>query len=356
MSSKQDLLDEALERGILTNDQRRQLADLEGAAARDNDERIKPVGNLNEMFVTFGVMLLSNALGGLIALVFGNFTGQGGVQSTVLVGVLAAGVTWSIGLWFHHRKRFRLPITYCVLSAAISLASATFIGLSGGIEQDFFSSETPIATALASLVVAILVLGIGAARYRIPFLMLPIAILFTTAVTYAAKHSGGDAVSWRLLLGGCGLVILSVAISFDLKDPQRVTRWSDFAFWSYVVGSPLFVHSLFLSVLLRDGMEEWFQSSLLWIAMAALTVAVTFAGLLLNRRALILSTLIYVSIVIFRIMTGLSLVGPATMLLLTTLIIGLYVTALGSRWTRVRSTFMKSLPPTWKWVGRLPPF
>lgn len=346
-NDKRDLLDEALSRGILTAEQRKQLAELQGAEAADNDERIKPVGTMNEIFVTFGVMLLTGAIGGLIGQVVGNI---------MLAGILGSGATWLVGLWFHNRKRFRLPIIYCVASAALGFATTTFIGLHGGeVSDSIFDNGVPIEVVLTTLGVGLAVLAAGAARFRIPFLMLPIAVLFTIMVTVIARHGDGD-TSWRLLLGGCGLAILAVAIFFDLKDPKRVTRWSDFAFWSYVVGSPLFVHSLFLSLLLQDDVEHWLDTPLMWMAMAALAFAVTVAGLLLNRRALILSTLIYVSIVIFRVMAGLSLGAPAILMLITTLIIGLYVTVLGSRWTRVRGAFMRALPTSWDWVKKLPPF
>ena len=350
---KQDLLDEALSRGILSAEQRKQLADLEGQEANDNDERIKPVGTMNEIFVTFGVMLLTNALGGLIGLAVN--------KNVMLASILAAGVSWLIALWFHQRKRFRLPIIYSVISASVSATTAAFFGLDVGDAEggarlgDIFDKGVPLEVVLTTLGVGLAVLAAGAARFRIPFLMLPIAVLFTLMVTVIARHGDGD-TSWRLLLGGCGLAILAVAIFFDLKDPKRVTRWSDFAFWSYVVGSPLFVHSLFLSLLIQDEMKGWLNNPLLWMAMAALAIAVTFVGLLLNRRALILSTLIYVSIVIFRIFASLSVGAPATLLLITTLIIGLYVTALGSRWTRVRAAFMRGLPASWAWVKRLPPY
>lgn len=341
------LLDEALERGILTAEQRKQIAELQGAEARDNDERIKPVGTMNEIFVTFGVLLLTNALGGLIGVTLG--------KNVVLTGILAAGLSWCIALWFHQRKRFRLPIIYSVISASISLATAILIGLHGDTARGFFDDTLPVEVILAALGSALAVLAAGAARFRIPFLMLPIAILFTIMVTIIARHGDGD-TSWRLLLGGCGLTILAVAVFFDLKDPKRITRWSDFAFWSYVVGSPLFVHSLFLSLLIGDDFKSWLESPLMWMGMAALAIVVTAAGLLLNRRALILSTLIYVSIVIFRIFSGLALGGPATLMLVTTLIIGLYVTALGARWTRVRAAFMRGLPASWGWVKKLPPY
>lgn len=350
MANKQDLLDEALSRGILTNEQRKQLAELEGAESNDNDERIKPVGTMNEIFVTFGVMLLTNALGGLV----GVFVPD---HNHIIAGFLSAGITWFVALWFHHRKRFRLPIIYCVMSAAFMVSMTILTGLSNGMDDRMFSSDTPVEITIIALASGLLLLAAGAARFRIPFLMLPIAVLFTIIITYAARHSGSDGETpWRLLLGGCGLAILSLAIFFDLKDPKRVTRWSDFAFWSYVVGSPLFVHSLFLSILIQDSMKGWLDNPFLWMSMAALAIAVTFVGLLLNRRALILSTLIYVSIVIFRILASLALGAPATMLLITTLVIGLYVTALGSRWTRVRASFMKGLPPSWTWLKRLPPY
>lgn len=344
--NKQDLLDEALERGILSAEQRKQLAELEGAQAHDNDERIKPVGTMNEIFVTFGVMLLTNAMGGLIGLAAG---------SALLAGMLAAAISWYVALWFHQRKRFRLPIIYSVISASISLGTAALVGLNGESHRGIFEPGLPLEIILITIGVALAVLIAGAARFRIPFLMLPIAVGFTVMVTVIARHGDGD-TSWRLLLGGCGLAILAVAVFFDLKDPKRVTRWSDFAFWSYVVGSPLFVHSLFLSLLISDDLKGWMDKPVLWMSMAALAVAVTFVGLLLNRRALILSTLIYVSIVIFRIFAGLSLGAPATLLLITTLIIGLYVTALGARWTRIRGRFMHGLPASWSWVKKLPPY
>lgn len=346
MANNTDLLDEALSRGILTTEQHKQLAELQGAEANDNDERLKPVGTMNEIFVTFGVMLLTGAISGLIGQL---------ITDTVAVGVLSAGVTWLVALWFHNRKRFRLPIIYCVASAAFGLAATIFISLNGGITGSIFDDSVPLELTLTTLGVGLAVLAAGAARFRIPFFMLPIAVLFTIMVTTIARHGDGD-TSWRLLLGGCGVAILGVAIFFDLKDPKRVTRWSDFAFWSYVVGSPLFVHSLFLSLLLQDDMKGWLSNSFLWMSMAALAIGVTFLGLLLNRRALILSTLIYVSIVIFRVMAGLALGAPAILMLITTLIIGLYVTALGSRWTRVRASFMRGLPASWTWVKKLPPY
>src|SRR5262249_26630110 len=146
-----------------------------------------------------------------------------------------------------------------------------------------------------------------------------------------------------------------LAVRFDLKDPGRITRWSDFAFWSYVVGSPLFVHSLFITVLMQSDARDWIISLQIWLAMVPLVLAVSFVGLLLNRRALILSTLAYLGFIVFRLLTTVLAGDVVTVSLVTLLLIGFYVTALGSRWTLVRRFIMARLP-SFPWLRYLPPF
>ena len=355
----QEWLDEALSRGIITNDQRQKMAGISGEQKGDSQERLKPIGTMNEIFVTAGVMVLFAGIGGLLAQL---------LHSALFAGVIDAAIAWAVALKFHQAKRFRLPIIYCCLHAAMVLAMACKWQLMGvgapavtppgwyhPYGHGYIPHTTSLAESLVPLVVGGAVLAASAWRFRIPFMMLPIGVLFAVAVTIAARSADGTA-SLRVLLGGCGLAVLAVAVYFDLKDPQRVTRWSDFAFWSYVIGSPLFVHSLFLSLILNTGAR--FQLMLGGaLSIALLAAAVSFAGLLLNRRALILSTLFYVGYVIFRLLAGvIALGGPATMLLLTLVIIGLYVTLLGSRWAQVRRGVMRRLPAGWAWLSKLPPY
>lgn len=344
MSTNRDLLDEALARGVITDAQRAELAALAGAEGTDNEERIKPVGTLNEIFVTFGAALLLGAISGLAGMF---------LKNTIATTLATVATCWLVALYFHDRKRFRLPVIYACIKAAFVIFFGTTIAMN---EMGYYTIHNPqdLWVQLPPWIAAIGVLIAGAARFRIPFLMLPIAIAFTVIVTIAAR-AGAQDTPYKLLLGACGLSTLVVAIWFDLKDPHRVKRWSDFAFWSYVVGSPLFVHSLFLSVL-TSGDKDWIMSGGVWVSVLALTVLVSFVGLLLNRRALILSTLIYVGFVIFRLLTGMALGGPATILLVSVLLIGLYVTALGSRWTQVRAHIMRKLPVEWTWLKKLPPF
>lgn len=338
---KRQLLDEALARGIISDTQRKAMSDVAGEDKSDSEERFKAVSNLNEIFVTVGVWLLLAAITGLIGLA---------VKDPASISILGAGVAWLVALYFHKGRRFRLPLILCMINAAFGIGIGFSIMMASG--GGLFEGDQAMWLSVIPMLGGLLVLSAGAWRFRLPFLMLPISILFTVCITYAAKYTD-DTISYRLILGAAGLTILAMAIRFDLKDPTRVTRWSDFAFWSYVVGSPLFVHSLFLSVLIA-GSKEWAMSFPAWFAMLALTLVVSFVGIVLNRRALIISTLIYVVYLLSRPLLVIASTPPLTALFVVMLILGLYVTCLGSRWRRVRAYVMKKLP-AWAWLKHLPP-
>lgn len=335
-----NLLDEALARGVITNEQRMQLASLQQTEAPGSDEPIKPVGSFNEVFVTVGVMMLLSAASGVVHLMLGG---------AILTGMVSIAMTVAMAEYFHRHKRFRLPIIYGILSAGMALMTLMRVVLIGK-ETAFFDISHGVMMAVWPMLAGLAVFIAGAARYRTPFIMLPIAILFTVMVTFAADHASSD-TPFKLLLGACGLSILSVAVYFDMKDPQRISRSSDFAFWAYMVGSPLFVHSLFLSVLID---ADTVIGSGTWLLIAFMASCVSFAGVLLNRRALILSTMLYVGYVLVMVLKNTPM-GISSVVLITVMLIGVYIIALGSRWVQVRRAFMSRLP-AWPWLNHLPPY
>jgi hypothetical protein len=342
MFDKDDVMQRAIAEGIISDEQRTKLEALATSDTGDSQERFQSVGTLNEIFVTVGVILLTTALGGLIAMT---------IKSVVLNTVISAVISVVTAEYFHRRKRFRLPIFYAAISCAYALATAEMMILLQNPSQMFHTDISPYIW-IATLAIAMLTLAAFTRRYVLPVLMLPICALFTALITVAAQM-GDNALPYKLILGFSGLMILAFAIRCDLRDPKRVTRSSDYAFWSYMVGSPLFVHSLFFSVLLA-GQAKWAMSGGAWLATLVLVIAVSFVGVLLNRRALIISTLIYVAYIVGRALAGLFADHMAAVALITLFIIGAYVVSLGSRWGEVRAFVMRSLP-CWKWLERLPP-
>ena len=152
----------------------------------------------------------------------------------------------------------------------------------------------------------------------------------------------GDAALFAA--AACGLVFLVLAVRFDLGDPGRMKRASQFAFWLYVAGSPLFVHPLFLTVLGKVADSDAERNFAPFVGSLLVTaLVVTLFGLLLDRRSPVISTLAYVAVAI-----GLTLskagVGTATALTATLAAIGIYVILLGAAWRNVRAAVLRRLP------------
>ncbi len=325
-------LTEAAERGIISDAQRAEIEALaQQAHARTQDERIKTVGSFNEIFVTIGVLLACWAVSQLVGMLLFNAT---------LGSVFALGLNVWVAEHFYRGGRFRLPIIAVSLLAAMTISTYAQETLEAATHQGIGQ--------VAGFAAALPILGLAARRYQLPFLMLPIAIMFTLAVTFSADLVP-SALPLQLLLGACGLSILAFAIRMDLRDPARTGKASDFAFWSYMVGSPLFVHSLLLPMLVD---ERTILGAGSWLLIGALVVAVSFAGVLLNRRALILSTMIYVGYVMISLLRHTPM-DAASITLITLLMIGLYIFTLGARWAQLRRALFARLPQ-WHWLKKLP--
>jgi len=99
-----------------------------------------------------------------------------------------------------------------------------------------------------------------------------------------------------------------VAIVYDMRDPERVTRFSDNAFWLHLVSAPLIINGLGLVLgalqVLRalPGFKLPFPMPIPfpgeeWKVMVMIGL-LTVIGLALNRRALVASSLGYAAMAI----------------------------------------------------------
>lgn len=338
-------LDVAVKQGVITDAQRAQLSDIQAGDLHhtDSEEKIKPISTLNELFVTFGIIILTSAISGILSLLFAGMP--------VLARVIAAVITLYIAYRFYRQGKYQLAMIYCVLRAAFHVGVFTRLLYTGS--PDFFTvADQSILTVVVPLAAALGVLVACCAYFRLAFLILPIGVLFTIIISLAAKQADNN-ISHRILLAGSGLMILAFSIWMDLQDKTRTTRQSDYAFWGYVAGSPLFVHALMLPLIFKH-LES--LHGVPWVLVTLLVLLVTIAGILMNRRALILSTLIYVSVLIVKLFGYLSGGGAqgAYILSFTALIIGVYVLVLGLKWAQVRSYVLIRLEPHCRWVQHLP--
>ena len=153
----------------------------------------------------------------------------------------------------------------------------------------------------------------------------------------------------------CGAVVFIVAMSFDMSDRNRVTRRSDCAFWLHLLAAPLIVHSL-ISMVAPELSLITNQAAIAIIAIVTVLAAIAIA---IDRRALLVSALIYIGVVVAYVIGGPAAWfvpdsrSPAGVYTLTLLILGTFVISLGVGWRPLRRLFIRILPAA---IGnRLPP-
>lgn len=127
---------------------------------------------------------------------------------------------------------------------------------------------------LATLAAAVLVLG----RYRLPFLLMPVAVTVWYMSMDLTPFVFGDAdMSWTLrekVSLAFGVLMLLVALAVDVRT-RRDER--DFAFWLYLFGALTFWSGL---TLLKSGSE------LAALGYLAINLVLVAAGAALGRRTL----------------------------------------------------------------------
>jgi hypothetical protein len=251
-----------------------------------------------------------------------------------------------------------------------------FIGLHprpaiGTATNPISNSFEPLALAVEALAAA-LAATLFYWRFRLPFALLVIAaslvllgiavgLLFVSTVLGPAAFP--RTLVFSLILLTCGLAVFAVAMYYDLSDRTRSTRLADCAFWLHLLAAPLIVHSLIRLVLpapgaTRTGLTPF---GLTMTTTSAVTIFVivallTVVAVVIDRRALLVSALIYLGVAIGYALTSAIRAGTGndtSVFFATLLILGAMVLILGAGWQPLRRVFLRLVPTVF--VNRLPP-
>ena len=325
-------IDQAVAKGIITPGQ---ALELKAEASRKDpgveEEPFAFVDNFGAVFVVVGLVILQGAPWLFSTVV-------GGLATPLLYGGFAA-IYWALAEGFVRGKR-RLPATVSSLLFVYdgAIAAQLLIGQvlgPGSLVSRFSVGETGF------LALAALLLAIALARFRLPLLVLALAL----SIVALAMSLLNAPTLW--IMGGCGLMAILIGIALDLKDPTRTGMWHEWAMWLFVVGSPLAVHPLFVTVI-RDrvegrGLSEIFDGGGTIALVIGLAFVVSFIGLLLDRRSLVTSSLIYLASA-FAYLLFRTVGDPVSLLGIIPLTIGAYVILLGVAWKPIRRTVLNALP------------
>lgn len=342
MSIESEDIDAAIAAGVMPQAQadalrafvaERHRSRLEQAGTED--ERFRFMTGFNDFFFAIGILLLG----------FGMMFFTGGAP---LPSLVAALVVWGLSELLVARMRLVLPgillslffIAFVFLAVPADLATLMSRGNPGSFWGDAIGvTGVPFAAATKAII------GVAAAalyywRFRLPFALLPIAASLVLLVMALIRLSVGqlEPFALSLLTLACGLGVFAAAMSFDLSDRDRMTRRSDCAFWLHLLAAPLIVHSLISLITPRfDQINNTIALAILGIVAALAVVAIA-----IDRRALLVSALIYMGAVIayaiggsFAAMSKGS-TSQSGIFFTTLVILGTFVIVLGIGWQPLR--------------------
>jgi len=328
--------------GLLTEAQAANLTALSrarAARAQADDERFELFRGFNEVFVSIGILMLTWGFWLIL-----------GADSATGLGALAA-IAWGLAEYFTRIRRMILPSIALCLIVAFSALTA-----SGVVMLDAERSLHGVSTVCA--------IGAGAAllfflRFRLPFALFPAGLLaLVSALTFAGAVDSRDideivTGGWSALLdlnaGGpfalvtlvFGLLGFALAMSFDLRDPHRVTSRAACGFWLHILAGPAIVNTAAVTF---KGMDSGLGAPLL----TGFMLFMALVAVVIDRRSFLIAASGYLVAIVTSAVSTLSTAG-------TLILLGTGILILGAGWTGIRGRVMRALPD-FPGKDRLPPY
>ena len=334
-------LDEAVRGGIITAAQAESLLALPAKrhdtrqAMTLRDERFVFMRSFNEFFISLGVVLLGIGLW---------TASQGETQMATAMAWAFPVIVWGLAEYLTAQKRYVLPSIVLAVLFVVSVVllagrfprrcrRAAMSLVSPGCHPSCRQTASPGCAVTLLAAIAFYV------RFRLPFSLLMIVasaiplVLMSTERLIGLPDQGSVTVALLIL----GLIVFAVALRFDMSDRERLTRRSDCAFWLMLAAAPLIVHPVVSLVT---------KGSITGLAANATTLGIVavfaLVALIVDRRAFLVSTLIYLGATLT---SGISAIaGEGNALWVTLVVMGAAVVLLGVGWQSARAFVMRPLP------------
>ena len=142
------------------------------------------------------------------------------------------------------------------------------------------------------------------------------------------------------------IAIFMRAVRMDFRDPQRLTRRSDVAFWLHLMTAPVLLHSTLALVFMNDisGLWKYGEIDVLHSVIVLIVVASFMKiGILLDRRAFVTSGLGSFAFAIWTLFER-SDISSINVYYVVMILIGALVLALGVGWPHIRRFMFRFIP------------
>ncbi len=340
----------AVAAGILTEAQAASVTALANsrsgkrATLPAEDEPFEFFRGFSEIFISIGLVILLTGATALLTII-------GGFTILTLVPLATAAIAWWWAGYFTLKRRMTLPSMVLATAYGIGVVIFAFAILARtGMD------ERAVATSGFALSAVAMILWYR--RFRLPFsaFLAGAAILGVVySVTASAANLIGlvttgnyrslfdltesPAFATATLLFGVGAFL--AGMWFDTRDPHRLGRHSATAFWCHLLAAPALVNTVAVTLMNGGG------GGLLAIAL----VLITLLALVIDRRSFLTAAIAYIAIVITWLMGD----NGGTSWIFTLLLLGAFITAIGTWWVQLRAAVMRALP-NFPGKASLPPY
>ncbi|HZF43515.1 MAG TPA: hypothetical protein VEZ48_08915 [Sphingomonadaceae bacterium] len=333
-------IDAAVAAGALTPDGaaglRRHVAGGSSSPAVD-EEHFRLLTGFNDIFVAIAAVLLLSALSWIGG---STFYERGGPPSS-LGPVLVAAASWGLAEFFTKRRRMALPSIVLLLAFVGSVFATCALTVAQIVPEERFNDNESLVALVVGGSAAAAALGawLHWRRFRVPITVAAGAVALVGSVIGLGLSavSEPEALLLPLLFAG-GVALFALAMWWDMSDRERLTRRSDVAFWLHLAAAPMIAHSVFNGLGVFDGGIDAgtaFGVIALYILFACLALAI-------DRRALLVSSLVYV---LYAMRALFAEFGAIELnVALTGLVIGSALLMLSAFWHPIRRAVVGGLP------------
>lgn len=326
-------------------------------------ENLRFLANFNDIFITLGLVILFTGVTTMVGIIAAPAISGGSVMAGIISALVVGGFAWLMLEYFCGRRRLLLPSMALTLIFAgfISVAVTAFTARSMGIDPDFNFLDVFGTTGRLGITAFLAAAAAGGAvyyRFRLPFSLAVVALNVAGAV-YLFLGFFGD-LGW--IVGGAaffamGLATLSVAVWYDMQDPERVRKASDNAFWLHLAAAPQIIIGISTMVTgsnVFGGSISGADHSGQGLTLLTVLLAIGLISLALNRRALIAASLVTFIVTLSFVLAEAGL-GASNIFVLVTIIIGSGVVLLGAGWKTARRSALVIFPKGRTWERIFPP-
>lgn len=294
---------------------------------RDNthvadEEGFKLITSFNDIFVVIACLLLLLSAAWVVQ----------GISAPLALAVVAL-LSWGLAEFFVLRRKMALP-AIVLLNTFVGSVFAGIVLLVGFPDEKAFMVAGFVATLAAWL---------HWRRFHVPITVAAgaaTAVAFVLATLVLTFPSLKAYLNTMMFFGG--IVMFMLAMRWDMADLRRVSGKSDVAFWLHLAAAPLIVHPVFSNL----GIFEGSQTPLDLVLVLGLYLVLTLVSLIIDRRAFMVSSLIYVLVALTELLDTYGLVGDS--FAYVGVVIGFSLLLLSGFWHKARSVLVEQLPAQWQ--------